>query len=168
MECTERFERKMEEFYRQNPPAEEQIKHTANVASLTARLAQSMGCGDRETELLVVAALLHDVGCPKARSLHGKALPTFQEQYGREIAQEWLENEPELSPTEKEWIANVVGLHHHPRQATEMGFRPLFEADTIVNMGEGYYKEGQEQHIYDTLMETVPGRSLFAQMFLKK
>lgn len=157
----------MEDFYHENPPTAEQIRHTLDVADYTVRLAKAMGCDEHLVDLLHIAALLHDIGCPKARLLHGKSLPPYQEQYGKEIATEWLKDYDELTAEEKGWLADVVGFHHHPRQATEMNFRPLFEGDTIVNMYEGYYKPGQEQHVFDTLMVTEQGRMLFKDMFLK-
>ncbi|MCQ2191886.1 MAG: HD domain-containing protein [Paludibacteraceae bacterium] len=168
METVEKIKQRMMAFYGENPPVDEQVRHTLDVTDYTVRLAKLMGLDQRQTDLLTIAALLHDVGCPKARELYGKALPPYQEKFGREIAEAWLTDYAELSADERTWLANVVGYHHHPRQATEMGFRPLFEADTIVNMYEGYYKQGQEQHVYDTLLETDEGKSLFAEMFLKK
>lgn len=167
MQTIELIKSRMEDFYHQNPPADEQIKHTLDVTDYTVRLAEAMKLDQRQVDLLHIAALLHDIGCPKARELYGKSLPPYQEKFGKEIAEEWLKDYPELTTEEKTWIADVVGFHHHPRQATEMGFRPLFEGDTIVNMYEGYYKKGQEQHIYDTLMVTAEGRAMFKDRFLK-
>ena len=46
----------------------------------------------------------------------------------------------------------------------EFDFLPLFEADLIVNCLSGYHPKEKHQHLFDTMMNTATGRTLFEQM----
>ncbi|MCC8093916.1 MAG: hypothetical protein LIP05_00240 [Tannerellaceae bacterium] len=70
-----------------------------------------------------------------------------------------------LTPDEKQWLVDVVGSHHQFRAVRELRFEPLFEADLIVNLLEGYYPKEKTRHLYDTLTVTESGRKLFRTIF---
>ena len=89
-----------------------------------------------------------------------------QQEEGRRLTEEWLRDEAGLTAVEKEWLAAVVGSHHRFDAAHELHFEPLFEADLIVNMAEGYYQLSQAAHFYDKMLTTATGRSLFHALFL--
>lgn len=162
----DRIARRVTEFYIAYPPALEQITHTQTVAAYTRLIAVGEGWGGDRLELVETAAWLHDIGCPAARRLYGNSLPVHQQEEGRRLVEEWLRDEAGLTAVEKEWLAAVVGSHHRFDAAHELHFEPLFEADLIVNMAEGYYQLSQAAHFYDKMLTTATGRSLFHALFL--
>lgn len=162
----DRIARRVTEFYIANPPALEQITHTQTVAAYTRLIAVGEGWTDDRLELVETAAWLHDIGCPASRRLYGNSLPVHQQEEGRRLVEEWLHDEVRLAEDEKGWLAAVVGGHHRFDAAHGLHFEPLFEADLIVNMAEGYYQLSQAAHFYDKMLVTATGRALFHSLFL--
>jgi len=142
-----------------------QIAHTQAVTDYTGRIAELEELEPRRVCLLKTAALLHDVGCPAARALTGRSLPPDQEREGAKIARELLAKHGGFSAEEADWIASAVGAHHRIGMARELHFEPLFEADLIVNLLEGYYDRAQAEFYRDKMVRTAAGRRIFDLVF---
>ena len=142
-----------------------QIAHTQAVIDYTERIAELEGLPERRIFLLKTAALLHDIGCPAARAAHGKSLPPYQEAEGERIVRELLPKYPEFTAAEADYLARVVGSHHRIGPAKELGFEPLFEADLIVNLLEGYYERAKAAFYRDKMVTTASGRRVFDAVF---
>ncbi len=142
-----------------------QIAHTQAVADYTERIAELEGLPERRIFLLKTAALLHDAGCPAARAAHGKSLPPYQEAEGERIVRELLPKHSGFTAEEAGWIARVVGSHHRIGPAKELHFEPLFEADLIVNLLEGYYERARAEFYRDKMVTTASGRKVFDLVF---
>ena len=152
-------------YYAQFPELKrDDVLHTQEVVSYTRIIAVGEEMTDKKVALLEMAAWLHDIGCPRSKELYGNSLPVNQQNVGREVTMELLEPMNELNHDEKQWIADVVGTHHQYPKAVELDFLPLFEADLIVNCLSGYHPKEKHQHLYDTMMKTATGRTLFEQM----
>ncbi len=159
------------DYYATHGPIYSQTAHTMAVASLTRQIALMQGRSERETDLLEAAAWLHDIGCPDAVSKYGNSKPPHQMAEGERITNEWLSTSDgydawadvveELTDDEKHWLARVVGTHHQQKHAIDLHFEPLFEADLIVNIKEGYYGRSQADHLFNTLMLSDEGREMF-------
>ncbi len=159
------------DYYKEHGPVCSQTAHTMAVASLTRQIALMQGCDEREVDLLEMAAWLHDIGCPTAIEKYGDSSPVHQQTEGERIVREWLASPDgfadwgivvsELTEEEKQWLASVVGTHHQQKHAIELHFGPLFEADLIVNIKEGYYGRSQANRLYDTMMLSDAGREMF-------
>ena len=166
------------QYYAENPPVASQIAHTMAVAGYTRLLAVAMGKDERECDLHEASAWLHDIGCPDAIRKYGNSLPVNQQKEGERIVNEWFDKDTdyphwdevmeELTQEEKQWLARVVGSHHQQPSARELHFEPLFEADLIVNIQEGYYGRSQAQHFYDTMLLTDAGRDLYTKMIFDR
>lgn len=162
----EQIARRVIDFYTQNPPIEEQIVHTQAVANYARLIACGEGMTEHAAALHEISAWLHDLGCPAARRKHGNAKPPYQMEEGRIIVNEWLKDDDNFTPEEKQWLADTVGSHHIFRKAIELHFEPLFEADLIVNLWEGYYNKEHATE-YEKMVTTKTGLSLFRQFFLQ-
>lgn len=160
--------RRVVDFYAGKAPVWEQIVHTQAVASYTRLIAVGEGLDEDRVDLLETAAWLHDIGCPSARELYGNSQPVHQQEEGRKLAGAWLESVPGLTADEKEWLAEVVAHHHQFASARELHFEPLFEADLIVNLTEGYYELKKAPHFYDKFVVTATGRRLFEEIILSQ
>lgn len=141
-----------------------QIPHTLNVAYFTRLIAANEEYNEEKKTLMEIAALLHDIGCPQAKSKYGNSLPVNQEKEGRIVAENILCNCNELTQEQKEWLCDVVGNHHHHNKVVELGFEALADADLIVNMIEGYYDKNRSS-IFRKMIFTNKGREIFNELF---
>lgn len=158
---------KVIEYYATMPPVNEQIVHTQSVANYTRIIAVNEGMSEHQTELLEISAWLHDIGCPNARRIHGNSRPMYQQEEGEKLVCDWLKDEKQISDEEKEWLAQTVGHHHQRPKALELHFEPLFDADLIVNLWEGYYDKECAESKYQKLVCTDSGKHLFNLFFSK-
>ena len=159
------FIRRVVDYYAYHGSGPEEIIHTQAVAQYTRLIAVADRRDPLAIDLLELAGWLHDIGCPVARRLYGNCRPVNQQHEGRLIVNEWLKDENWLSAAEKSWLSEVVGTHHQLKSAKELHFEPLFEADLIVNLTEGYYNRKQAVIYYERLMTTDYGKVLFQQLF---
>lgn len=166
MEFVEIISKRVTEYYIANPPAISQIQHTQTVAAYTRLIAAAEGIEGHQLDLMEAAAWLHDVGCPNARKKYGNALPVHQQDEGRALVHDWLNDADYLTNDEKQWLADVVGTHHQPKSALTLHFEPLLEADAIVNLIEGNHRPEQAQSIYNGWFTTHYGKQLFQKLFL--
>jgi hypothetical protein len=140
--------------------------HTQSVAHLTKLIATGEGMAANAVELQEIAAWLHDIGCPPSRLKYGDSKPPHQEQEGKLLVHEWLDENSDFTPQEVEWLADAVGGHHRLTQARRLHFRPLFEADLMVNLFEGYYPPRLAQKFIDSgAVSTQTGIKLFQELF---
>jgi hypothetical protein len=154
------------EYYAKHEPTGTQIMHTQSVAHFTKLIAAGEGMAADVCELQEIAAWLHDIGCPPARKKYGNSRPPHQECEGKLLVHEWLDGSPEFTQEEVEWLADAVGGHHRPTEADRLKFKPLYEADLIVNLFEGYYKpEMAQRFIKSGAVSTRTGKMLFQQLF---
>jgi len=144
-----------------------QIGHTEAVHNFAQLLATLEKCDEHKQCMIEMSALLHDIGCPNAKLKYGNTNAPNQEKEGKPKAEEILATYP-MPDTDKQLLAEVVGLHHHHNNLKEMGFEILAEADLIVNLLEGYYKLEQAQYLFEHLVTTRSGKDLFRNMFLKE
>ncbi len=166
------------DYYKKHGPAYSQTAHTMAVASLTRQISLMQGHDEHEVDLLEIAAWLHDIGCPTAIDKYGDSRPIHQQTEGEHIVKEWLSSTngyadwsivvSELSEKEKQWLARVVGTHHQQKHAIELHFEPLFEADLIVNIKEGYYGSSQAERLYKTMTLSDAGREMFRRFILAR
>ena len=151
-------------YFAQNEAS--QIFHTLNVAYFTQHIVEQEAVEKHRAMLLIMAALLHDIGCPESRRKYGNTLPVHQEEEGLNIATFFLENVSGLTAEEKKWIANVVGNHHHYNKVQTLHFEAVYDADMIVNLLEGFYdKKYAEKYIKQ--ISTESGKNLFCTLFIE-
>lgn len=156
------------EYYSKYPSAmREDILHTQEVVCYARMIAIGEGLSPKEVEMQEAAAWLHDIGCPRSKELYGNSLPQNQQRVGRDVAGELLQDVAELTAKEKEWLVDVVGTHHQFAESQKLSFAPLFEADLIVNLLSGYFKKEQAENLYNTLVISKTGQSLFRTVVCK-
>jgi len=152
------------EYFASTDPS--QISHTEAVHNFSQLLSQLENYDEHRLCLVEMSALLHDIGCPNAQLKYGNTKAPNQEKEGELLASEMLTEYP-MEDKDKQLISEVVGLHHHHKSLQEMGFDVLVEADLIVNMLEGYYKPEQAKTLFENMVTTESGKSLYRNMFLK-
>ena len=111
---------------------EKRIGHALSVLSYAEEILREEP-GD--PEIVVAAALLHDIGIHEAERKHGSNAGRYQEIEGPPIAEKILKS----LGADTDFIAEVcdiVGHHHSSRKVETVNFKILFDADTIVNLSD--------------------------------
>jgi putative nucleotidyltransferase with HDIG domain len=91
---------------------------------------------DCDAEVVVAAALLHDVGIKPSERELGFNNGQTQEQYGPPVVRELL-GKIGFPPPALQKVADMVGNHHSPSRYDYPELQVLKEADRIVNRREG-------------------------------
>lgn len=109
------------------------IEHAVDVLHYAENIMQKVDEYDRD--VVVAAALLHDVGIKPSESELGYNNGKTQEQYGPPIARELLIGVG--FPTDKlQKVLDIIGNHHSPSRFDYSELTILKEADRIVNRQE--------------------------------
>ena len=136
-----------DKMYAELPPEQAAYRypHTLRVADIGAQIGMEAGL---DTEALVLACLLHDIGYVRCRTQadyedHGKL--------SADMAEEFLETLP-ISPERRESICYGIRIHtleteKHPRPATPLEWS-VVDADNIDSFGAN--------RIYDLLARSEP------------
>ena len=109
------------------------IKHAGRVMDYAERiLAEEEGA---DPNVVLAAAVLHDIGIRNAEARHGSSAARHQEEEGPPVARDLLIR---LDYPEQfiEEVCDIIGHHHHPRDEETMNFKVLYDADLLVNIEE--------------------------------
>ena len=141
------------------------IGHATRVARYAERIAKGEG-GD--LAVILTAAYLHDIGIKEAERKHRSAAAKYQELEGPPVAREILLM---LNADERliEEVCDIVGHHH--REDETLSFRAVYDADTLVNLGErqkqGPLAAEKMNEIIERSFLTECGRTLAQDVLLK-
>ncbi len=109
---------------------EKRIGHALKVLSF----AEEILCGEPgDRDIVIAAALLHDIGIHEAERKHGSSAGRYQEIEGPPIADAILDSLGAGEDLTSE-VCDIVGHHHSPRKVETLNFKILYDADTIVNL----------------------------------
>jgi HD superfamily phosphodiesterase len=144
------------------------IDHTRTVLG-HAEAIQGVEGGD----LVIVraSAILHDIGIPRAREVHGSSSGEYQEIEGPPIARE-LMGKHGFSRAQIDHVAGIVANHHSdtdPKIVTTLEFHILWDSDWLVNFPRRYREATNEEKAaaIDSIFKTGKGKALAREMFLE-
>jgi HD superfamily phosphodiesterase len=109
------------------------IEHALRVLYHADRIAE--GRPECDMEIVVAAALLHDVGIKVSEEKHGYNNGKTQEQYGPAVAEDLLAGIG-FPPEKIRIVSEIIGNHHSPSRYDYPELAVLKEADRIVNRDE--------------------------------
>lgn len=144
------------------------VDHTNRVHGYAMEIQKVEG-GDA----LVVgaSAILHDIGIPKAREVHGSSSGQYQEIEGPPIAREIL-TKYDVPAAQVDLICGIVANHHSdkdPAIVTTIEFKILWDSDWLVNF-PGRHREStpkEKEDAIESIFKTAKGKLLARQMFLQ-
>ena len=116
------------------------------------------------------SAILHDIGIPRAREVHGSSAGPYQEIEGPPIAREILTRHG-FPPAQIDLVCGIVANHHSdqdPRVVTTIEFQILWDADWLVNF-PGRHRNAtidEKALAIEEIFKTERGAELARQMFL--
>lgn len=136
---------------------EKRKKHARAVLSYAEKILEQEP-GDQQ--IVIAAAILHDIGIHAAENKHGSSAGKFQEIEGPAIAKRILE---EVSfPAEK--IPEVLEIiaHHHSGGIDTDSFKIIWDADWLVNIPDevGLDDEDKLRKLIDKIFLTQTGQHL--------
>ena len=112
-------------------------EHAIKVYAYCAGIGGEEGLCGEEYEVLCAAAILHDIGIPRAIELHGSAAGPYQEKEGMLTAPGLMEKAG-FGAEAAQKVAWLVGHHHtHELAKGNRLLQILMEADYLVNLSEG-------------------------------
>lgn len=143
------------------------IEHTKTVLGHALDIQEREG---GELTIVKAAAILHDIGIPKAREVHGSSSGEYQEIEGPPIAREILARRG-FSSDQIDHVCGIVANHHSdsdPRIVSTLEFKILWDADWLVNFPRRHRDASAEEKAaaIDEIFKTDRGRELARTMFL--
>jgi len=140
-------------------------------ATRVARHAESIGSKEAaDMAVVMAAAYLHDIGITEAEKKHNSSAARFQEAEGPPVAREILERLGAAEPMIEE-VCDIIGHHHHPREAETLNFKVLYDADRIANLAEKHKESPMAADHIETVIEkqfyTETGKALVRETLQK-
>jgi putative nucleotidyltransferase with HDIG domain len=163
-ELVEALRAEMETVFAETPGM---VDHTMTVYQHAMDIHEVEG-GD--PEVVAASALLHDIGIPRAREVHGSSAGPFQEMEGPPICREIL-TRLAFPPEGIALVCGIVANHHTAHDSdivSTMEFRILWDADWLVNFPRSHRDStGEEkERAIQEIFRTARGREMAEQFFL--
>lgn len=109
------------------------IKHAKRTAEYAEMILTAEA--DADPNVVLAAAILHDIGIKNAEAKHGSADASYQEEEGPPVARDILKK-LDYSEDFIRDVCDIVAHHHHPRPVETANFKVLYDADQLVNAEE--------------------------------
>ncbi|MEK7354729.1 MAG: HD domain-containing protein [Chloroflexota bacterium] len=140
------------------------INHAHRVTEYAEQL---MGPEGGDYQVVIGAAVLHDIGIHQAEKKYGSASGKYQEIEGPPIAREILTG-LKFGQSQIAEICEIIAHHHSPGKINTRNFKILYDADWLVNLKDGYDIQDRDKlvNIIERVFLTESGRSLARQTYL--
>lgn len=121
--------------------------------------------GDRE--VVIAAALLHDIGIPEAERKYGSTSGDLQEREGPPVAREILASLGFDAHVIDE-VCAIIASHHSPGELDTDNFRIIWDADWLVNLGDEFdvIDSGKTRELIRKIFQTTTGKTMAEQLYL--
>lgn len=143
------------------------IDHTKTVLGHALEIQQTEG---GSLQVVKAAAILHDIGIPKAREIHGSSSGEYQEKEGPPIAREILTRNG-FSTSQIDLVCGIVANHHSdadPQVTNTLEFKILWDADWLVNFPRRFRSATVQEKAaeIEKIFKTGRGKELAREMLL--
>lgn len=144
-------------------------RRIAHALRVTEHARQLLEVEPADRELVLVTALLHDIGIPEAERKYGSPAGNLQEIEGPPVAREILEGLGYDEPFTAEACA-IIASHHSPGEVDTDNFRIIWDADWLVNLGDelSFDSEAELCQAIARIFMTTTGKELASQIYLKR
>jgi len=151
----------VEQYFKQYP---RHIEHTMKVLGYAKQILKAEP-GNRE--VVLAAALLHDIGLPESKKKYGSDAGKYQQIEGPPIARDILEK---VGADEKtiSRVCDIVANHHQRGVVETNEFNILWDADWLVNFGTGYQEADKlrKKSLIEKIFITDSGKAIAEKVYL--
>ncbi len=154
----------MKEIFKEIPFG---IEHTLKVLKNAEDIIAGENVSDKAMELILIVAMLHDIGAVEAQRKYGSIEGVYQEKEGPAVARKILEKE-DLDSKDLERICYIIGNHHTPSKIDGLDFQIQWEADLLENLTV-MNKEKEQEKIRKCIEEnfkTATGKKIAYERFI--
>ena len=141
-----------------------EVEHLLKVYGYAKAIGELEGLDPRTQRTLEIAAVVHDIGIPRALEKYGSDAGPYQEELGPAEARALLEKLGCDGET-VDRVCHLVGHHHSYDQVDGVDYQILLEADFLVNLFEGNASREAIETAYRQMFETGTGKRLMREMF---
>jgi HD superfamily phosphodiesterase len=121
-----------------------------------------------DSDVVVAAAVLHDIGILEAERKYGSSAGVYQEKEGPPIAEPIMKK---MGMDEKrvEHVKKIIANHHSARDIDTREFRILWDSDWLVNIPDEYPGIDKEQLTkkIEKIFRTRAGKQKAYELFLR-
>jgi HD superfamily phosphodiesterase len=118
-------------------------------------------------EVVIPAAIFHDIGIHEAERKFGSTSGSYQEKEGPPIARKILEKY-QIDQQTIEEICSIIEHHHSPGKINTLNFKILYDADWLVNLPDEHGIRDKERlrKIISKVFLTKTGKELAERIYL--
>ena len=137
---------------------ERRISHALRVTGFAQEILQEE---DGDEDVVIAAAILHDIGIHEAERKYDSSAGRYQEIEGPPIAREILKRQG-LEESFVEEVCEIVGNHHSPKNVDTSNFRIVYDADWLVNLNDEYGHKSKDElsRIIEKVFLTPTGKRI--------
>ncbi|MFC1650206.1 alpha/beta fold hydrolase [Candidatus Latescibacterota bacterium] len=144
---------------------QKRISHALSVLAYAEGLQKIEG-GDQD--VVIAAAVLHDIGIPEAERKYNSSAGKYQEIEGPPIARKIM---AKLGLDKKliDHVCRIVGSHHTGRDIDTLEFRILWDSDWLVNFPNDSQDTGAEKlkSMIERIFKTDSGKKKALELFIR-
>jgi hypothetical protein len=140
------------------------IYHAEKVTRYAEQLLEKEG-GDRN--VVLAAAILHDIGIPACEKKYGSAGGQLQEKEGPPVARKIMDKLG-IKPEVIDEVCAIIGSHHSPGEVNTKNFHIIWDSDWLVNLRHLYGpadKEKLKKRI-EKVFKTKTGKEIAELVYL--
>jgi len=144
---------------------DKRIRHAMDVLGFAVQI---MLDEPADRDVVVAAAVLHDIGIHEAERKYNSTAGVYQQIEGPPIARKIL-SRLGAEPALVEEVCEIVARHHTPRAEETGNFKALYDADMIVNLRDDFPDANREelQRRIERFFLTETGRRLAGKILLR-
>lgn len=141
------------------------INHAKQVLGHAEKLLEKYP--DANRDIIVAAAILHDIGIPEAMRKYGSSMGRFQEIEGPPIARKIMRklgvNDDKINE-----VCEIVGHHHTPGKIKTLNFKILSDSDWLVNIADDCDIENKDglKKLIEKVFLTDAGMQMANEIYL--
>jgi HD superfamily phosphodiesterase len=139
------------------------INHALQVLDYCKQIMKSEG-GDRD--VIIAAAVLHDIGIPVCEKKYGQAGGQLQEQEGPPVAREIM-SDLLISESIIDEVCIIIASHHSAGEVESLNFSIIWDADWLVNLEGGKADLEEMKAKIAKIFQTAAGRGMAEEKFLQ-
>jgi putative nucleotidyltransferase with HDIG domain len=120
-----------------------------------------------DREVVIAAALLHDIGIREAEKKYGSSAGELQEREGPPVAREIMVDLG-FDEVVVDEVCTIIASHHSPGEVDTDNFRVIWDADWLVNLGDEFELRDVDKtrELIERIFQTATGKLIAERIYL--